>query len=49
MTTREVDAAMRNMKNSSSIGYDSIPADLFKKTRPWTLRAVTHIINSSIR
>ena len=45
----EVDAAMRKMKNSTSFGYGGIPADLFKKTRPWTLGAITHIVNISIR
>ena len=39
----------RKMKNSTSLGPDTIQADLLKKTLPWTSKIITSIINQSLR
>ena len=53
-TINEVDTftvkkALPRLKNSKALGHNDIQADLLKKTSPWTLPVITHIINMMIR
>ena len=49
VTEDEVSGAVRRMKNSSALGADNIAADLLKKTIKFRKKAITHIINLSIK
>ena len=49
VTEDEVSGAVRRMKNSSALGADNIPADLFKKTIKFTKKAITYMINLSTK
>ena len=49
ITQEEVLKTMQKMSNSKALGPDLIQADLLKKSSKHTSRALTHIINLSIR
>ena len=49
VTPEEVKKAAQKMSNSKSLGHDNIQADLLKKSIPFTLKAISHIVNLPIR
>ena len=49
VTESEVVKAMKNMKNSKSLGPDEVQADLLKLTMNWTKKAIQTIVNLSIK